>query len=192
VERPVDGGGGQHGSANSRKSLNARHRGPPTRSPLTSWGLSGNTNSYMNRDSRLSVALHVLLHMSQMRAAVTSEALGSMMATNPVVVRRILGGLRDAGIVAAVKGRGGGWMIARDLQSTSLYDVYEALDITTLFGIGVRNRQATCPIENGINKALVKVLHEAEAQLITGLRAATVATILSTATRSSASRSNAS
>ena len=69
----------------------------------------------MNRDSRLSVALHVLLHMSEMRSAVTSEALGSMMNTNPVVIRRTLGGLRDAGVVAAEKGHGGGWTLARDL-----------------------------------------------------------------------------
>jgi DNA-binding IscR family transcriptional regulator len=137
----------------------------------------------MNRDSRLSVALHVLLHMSHMRTAVTSEALGSMMKTNSVVIRRILGALRNAGIVAAVKGHGGGWTIARDLRSVSLYDVYDALGTTTLFGIAVRDPQPTCPIEKGVNRALGNALREAEALLITRLRTVAVAGILARAGR---------
>jgi DNA-binding IscR family transcriptional regulator len=141
----------------------------------------------MNRDSRLSVALHVLLHMSEMRSAVTSEALGSMMSTNPVVIRRTLGGLRDAGIVAAEKGHGGGWMLARDLRSVTLADVYDALGTTTPFGIGVRDPQTTCPIEKGVNRALVGALREAEALLMTRLRSVAVTDILKKATRSRAS-----
>ena len=137
----------------------------------------------MNRDSRLSVSLHVLLHMSKSRTAITSEALGSMMKTNPVVIRRTLGGLRDAGIVAAGKGHGGGWTIARDLRSVSLGDVYDALGTTTPFGIGVRDPESTCPIEKGVNRALGKALREAEALLMARLRSVAVANILSKATR---------
>jgi DNA-binding IscR family transcriptional regulator len=33
--------------------------------------------------------------------------------TNPVVIRRTFAGLREAGIVAATKGHGGGWRLAR-------------------------------------------------------------------------------
>jgi len=138
----------------------------------------------VNRDSRLSVALHVLLHMSEMRSAVTSEALGSMMSTNPVVIRRTLGGLRDSGIVAAEKGHGGGWTLARDLRSVTLADVYDALGTMTPFGIGVRDPQTTCPIEKGVNRALVGALREAEVLLMTRLRSVAVTDILKKATRS--------
>jgi DNA-binding IscR family transcriptional regulator len=141
----------------------------------------------MNRDSRLSVALHVLLHMSEMRSAVTSEVLGSMMTTNPVVIRRTLGGLRDAGIVAAEKGHGGGWTLARDLRTVTLGDVYDALGTTTPFGIGVRDPQPTCPIEKGVNRALGEALREAEALLMTRLRSVAVTDILKKATRNRAS-----
>jgi DNA-binding IscR family transcriptional regulator len=141
----------------------------------------------MNRDSRLSVALHVLLHMSERRSAVTSEVLGSMMTTNPVVIRRTLGGLRDAGIVAAEKGHGGGWTLARDLRTVTLGDVYDALGTTTPFGIGVRDPQPTCPIEKGVNRALGEALREAEALLMTRLRSVAVTDILKKATRNRAS-----
>ena len=146
----------------------------------------------MNRDSRLSVALHVLLHMSKMESAVTSEALGSMMKTNPVVIRRTLGGLRDAGIVAAEKGHGGGWTLARDLRSVTLADVYEALGTTTPFGIGVRDPKPTCPIEKGVNRVLGGALREAETLLMARLQSTTVADILSNATRSHAAGAQAS
>jgi DNA-binding IscR family transcriptional regulator len=143
----------------------------------------------MNRDSRLSVALHVLLHMSEMRSAATSEALGSIMNTNPVVIRRTLGGLRDAGIVDAEKGHGGGWTLARDLRSVTLADIYDALGTTTPFGIGVRDPQPTCPIEKGVNRALGEALREAEALLMTRLRSVAVTDILKKATRSRAGAS---
>jgi DNA-binding IscR family transcriptional regulator len=138
----------------------------------------------MNRDSRLSVALHVLLHMSVLRSSVTSEALGSMMKTNPVVIRRTLGGLRDAGIVAAEKGHGGGWTLARDLRSVTLADVYGALAIATPFGIGVRDPHSTCPIEKDVNRALVGALREAEAVLMKRLQSIPVRGILKRATKS--------
>lgn len=137
----------------------------------------------MNRDSRLSVALHVLLHMSETGSAVTSEALGSMMDTNPVVIRRTLGGLRDAGIVAAEKGHGGGWSLARDLGSVSLADVYEAIGFSTLFGIGPRDPNPTCPIESAVNRTLGGALEEAEALLMKRLRSVAVGDIVKKASR---------
>ena len=53
---------------------------------------------YMKRDSRLSLVLHALLHMAQRDDSMTSEQLAACLNTNPVVVRRTLGLLRQAGI----------------------------------------------------------------------------------------------
>src|SRR5262245_17420907 len=104
----------------------------------------------MKRDSRLSVALHVLLHMSETRDAVTSGALGPKMKTNPVVVRRTMGGLRDAGIVRSEKGHGGGWSLARELDAVTLGDVYDALGMSTPFTIGPRERSPRCLLERAV------------------------------------------
>ena len=81
----------------------------------------------MKRDSRLSGVLHVLLHMAEVEGPVTSEAMARAMQTNPVVIRRIMAGLRDAGFVRSEKGHGGGWTIARDLAAITLREVYMAL-----------------------------------------------------------------
>ncbi|HEY2369071.1 MAG TPA: Rrf2 family transcriptional regulator [Polyangiaceae bacterium] len=135
----------------------------------------------MNRDSRLSVALHVLLHMREMDGPVTSETLGSMMDTNPVVIRRTLGGLREAGIVAADKGRGGGWSLAADLAKVSLADVYESLGVANTFGIGLREEAPRCPLERGVNRVVGDALAGAEAHLMERFRSVNVADLLETA-----------
>jgi len=142
----------------------------------------------MNRDSRLSVALHVLLHMRETDAPITSETLGSMMDTNPVVIRRTLGGLRDAGIVAAGKGHGGGWSLASDLRKVSLADVYESLGVSSTFGIGLREEAPRCPLEREVNRAVGGALAEAEAHLMERFRSIAVADLIETAKRDHARR----
>lgn len=129
----------------------------------------------MRCDSRLSVALHVLLHMGEANGPVTSESLGPRMALNPVVLRRTLGGLRDAGIVRAVKGHGGGWSLARPLEEVTLADVYAALGSPSLFGIGHHDERPGCLVEQAVNRALGNALDEAEARLLAQLRGISLA-----------------
>ena len=60
------------------------------------------------------MALHILAHLAEAgEQPTTSEVLAAHCQTHPVVVRRSLAGLREAGIVASVKGHGGGWTLAR-------------------------------------------------------------------------------
>ncbi len=133
----------------------------------------------MRQDSRLSTALHVLLHMSEMNDVATSETLAPIIQTNPVVVRRTMAGLRDVGIVRSAKGHGGGWSLARELDLVTLGDVYDALGMTTPFSIGHRDASATCLLEQAVNRAVAGALADAEALLVARLRSITVADILS-------------
>ncbi|NVJ07050.1 Rrf2 family transcriptional regulator [Myxococcus sp. AM001] len=129
----------------------------------------------MRRDSRLSVALHVLLHMEDMGPVVTSEAMGRLLKANPVVVRRTMAGLRDAGILTSVKGHGGGWSLARTLDTVTLGDVYEALGTPALFSIGPHDESPGCLVEQAVNDALGKALDQAAALLMQHLRSTSVA-----------------
>lgn len=129
----------------------------------------------MRRDSRLSVALHVLVHMQELGRAITSDELGSMIEANPVVVRRTMAGLRDAGIVDSVKGHGGGWSLARSLDAVTLGDVYDALGAPGLFSIGPRDESPGCLVEQAVNRALGKALGEAEALVVAQFRSISVA-----------------
>jgi Rrf2 family protein len=132
----------------------------------------------MRRDSRLSVALHVLLHMSDVEGPVTSEALAERLRMNAVVLRRTLAALREAGIVRGEKGHGGGWALARDLASVSLDDVLVAIGAATLFSIGPRDEATKCPIEQAVDRAIGAVLVDAETLITRRLRGISVASLV--------------
>jgi DNA-binding IscR family transcriptional regulator len=132
----------------------------------------------MRRDSRLSVALHALLHIEERGEPVTSEALGERMKTNPVVLRRTLAGLREAGIVSAAKGHGGGWVVARDLRTVTVGDVYTALGCANPFFIGPHDEEARCPLEQAVDRAVEGALSDAEALLLKRLQSIKVRSII--------------
>lgn len=120
----------------------------------------------MRRDSRLSGVLHVLLHMAQHDGPMTSEAMAKAMDTNPVVIRRIMSGLREAGFVRSEKGHGGGWSIACDLSKVTLRDVYEALGEPSILAMGNRVESPGCLVEEVVNATLGKSFDDAEALLL--------------------------
>jgi Rrf2 family protein len=119
----------------------------------------------MKRDSRLSGILHVLLHMAEEKDPVTSEHLAKAMRTNPVVIRRIMAGLRQEGLVRSEKGHGGGWRIARDLSTVTLRDIYEAIGSPDIFAIGNRTEAPGCLVEQSVNAAMNDALAKAETLL---------------------------
>ncbi|MHA6765803.1 Rrf2 family transcriptional regulator [Sphingobium ummariense] len=129
----------------------------------------------MRNDSRLSRMLHVLLHMARHEGAMTSEKIAAMLGTNPVVVRRTMAGLRDAGYVRSEKGHGGGWIIAADLETVSLLDVHRAVGGPRIFAIGNEHSYPDCAVEKVVNEALEDALTEAEALLVDRLGAVKLA-----------------
>jgi Rrf2 family protein len=131
----------------------------------------------MRRDSRLSGVLHVLLHMAQKDGPVTSEVLARAMNTNPVVLRRVMAGLRDQGYVQSEKGHGGGWTLACDLAKITLRDIYTALGSPSLLAIGNRTETPGCVVEEAVNAALSKAFEAAESLLLARLGEVTLATL---------------
>jgi len=129
----------------------------------------------MRRDSRLSGILHVLLHMAEHDRPMTSEVLAKAMGTNPVVIRRIMAGLRDQGYVRSGKGHGGGWVLARDLAKVTLRDVYEALGRPALFAMGNRTESPGCLVEQAVNAAIDSTFQQAETLLLRRLGEVTLA-----------------
>ncbi|WP_053844249.1 Rrf2 family transcriptional regulator [Paracidovorax avenae] len=120
----------------------------------------------MKRDSRLSSVLHALLHMAEHEGPMTSDALAQCLGTHPVVVRRTMGYLRDAGIVTSDKGHAGGWRIHADLGTVTLRQLHEALGEPAMFAIGNRNESPACLVEQAVNAALEGTFAEAEALLL--------------------------
>jgi Rrf2 family protein len=88
--------------------------------------------------------------------------MASWWRTNPVVVRRSLGKLREVGLVEAVTGPGGGWTLARSPESIPLADIYTALE-ERIFPI--EPEPGTCVIEQEVHSMLTGTWERMEQEL---------------------------
>ncbi|WP_077797502.1 Rrf2 family transcriptional regulator [Streptomyces sp. JHA26] len=120
----------------------------------------------MSANSRMTVAVHVLTWMALVhgrgRDVVTSDQIATSVATNPVVIRRSLADLREAGLVTARHGAGAGWTLARAPESIALLDVFRAVHDEPLFALHRGEPNQACPIGRGIRPALRDVYADAE------------------------------
>lgn len=131
----------------------------------------------MKHDSRLSSVLHALLHMAEHEGPMTSEVLARCLGTNPVVVRRTMGLLREAGLVTSDRGHAGGWRISADLSTVTLRHLHEALGEPAIFALGNRNERPQCLVEQSVNAALDGAFADAEALLLERFAGITLATL---------------
>lgn len=127
--------------------------------------------THMKRNSRLSLALHTLSHMAGEPDRVrTSADIAEHAGTNPVVVRRVLGKLREAGLLSSEKGHAGGWRLAKAADGITLADVYLALDERLVSGAGTDAEPSLCRVETGLQRRIAEVLDDVEASLVERLR----------------------
>jgi len=120
----------------------------------------------MKRSSRLSLALHALVHLhKQPDEAITSATLAQCLMTNPVVVRRVLGELREAGIVASAKGHDGGWRLLRPANEISLRQIHDAMGESLLIRTESDPGDVQCGIVRTVNSVMGDFLADAEALL---------------------------
>ncbi|EPS1796390.1 Rrf2 family transcriptional regulator [Pseudomonas aeruginosa] len=128
----------------------------------------------MRNDTRLSRMLHVLIHMARHEGPATSEAIGQMLGTNPVVVRRTMALLKNEGYVSSEKGHRGGWRLAKPLADITLLDIHQALGASSIFAIGLSTDHPECLVEQAVNEALGEVFEAAQALLLERLGSVTL------------------
>ena len=115
--------------------------------------------------------------MGRMDGPLTSNAAAVMLGTNPVVIRRTMAGLRDAGYVRSVKGHGGGWSLTCKLRDLTMLDVHRALGENRIFALGPADPDPACLVEQAVNSSLESALREAEALLLQRLADVSLADI---------------
>ena len=83
----------------------------------------------MQISSRFTVALHIFTAVDVFKDEykVTSDFLASSIGTNPVIIRKLLTQLKNAGLITVARGTGG-IELTKDLSEISFYDVYEAIE----------------------------------------------------------------
>ncbi|BBI35539.1 Rrf2 family transcriptional regulator [Cohnella abietis] len=78
--------------------------------------------------SRFSIAVHILSLIATSSKDCTGDYIAGSVNTNPVIIRRIMGMLKKAGLVDIRPGVGGASLL-RDRDQITLLDVYRAVEV---------------------------------------------------------------
>jgi DNA-binding IscR family transcriptional regulator len=111
---------------------------------------------------------------------VTSEFIASSVNTNPVVIRKLMGQLREAGIIEVAAGTGG-IRLTREPAAISLLDIYWAVEATKpehLFRIH-EEPAAACRVGGHIEALLEPVFGEVQSAMEAKLSAVSLGQLLS-------------
>lgn len=111
----------------------------------------------MQISSRFTIAMHMLSCMEIFKDdyKVTSDFLASSIRVNPVIIRKLLSRLKDAGLIEVKRGPGGA-VIAKPLDQITFLDVYRAVDCVeenALFHFH-ENPNPDCPVGKNIHNIL--------------------------------------
>lgn len=133
--------------------------------------------SALQISSRFTLAVHILVCIDTFgnEYKVTSDFLAGSTNVNPVVVRKILGSLKKAGIVEVARGSGGA-VISKPLGEITFLDVYnavECVDKGELFHFH-ENPNPNCPVGRNIHSILDEKLERVQAAMENELRSITL------------------
>ena len=129
----------------------------------------------MPTNSRFAVAVHVLSLMAWTgEEPLKSEQVAESVNTNPVVIRRILLDLAQAGLVVSHTGSLGGSRLATDPAKTTLLDIYQALECGGVFSLHRQPPSRDCPVGVNIETVLGDVLQEVDSAVEQVLRNITI------------------
>ncbi|KIL49411.1 Rrf2 family transcriptional regulator [Jeotgalibacillus soli] len=78
--------------------------------------------------SRFSMAVHILSLIALSPSSSTSDVIAGSVQTNPVIIRRIIGQLKKAGLVGVRAGVGGTYLL-KELDEITLLDLYKAVEV---------------------------------------------------------------
>lgn len=111
----------------------------------------------MQISSRFTLAIHIFACIDTFgnECKVTSDFLAGSTNVNPVIIRKILGQLKGAGLIDVARGTGG-TTVAQPLDQISFLDVYRAVECVengNLFHFH-ENPNSNCPVGRNIHHIL--------------------------------------
>jgi Rrf2 family protein len=116
----------------------------------------------MAANSQFSIAVHVLTVIAKggRDERVKSDRIARSVNTNPVVIRRLLSNLQDAGLVISQVGAAGGTSLAKLPKDIRLSEVYKAVSCGEVFALPPNEPDQDCPVGKNMAAFLCRLQKE--------------------------------
>lgn len=135
----------------------------------------------MQISSRFTIAIHILTAIDTFQDdyKVTSDFLAGSINVNPVIIRRTMQQLKNAGLIVVKRGTGG-MEIARPMSEITLLDIFNAVDSIEdgqLFHFH-ENPNTACPVGRNIHAGLDDKLFSIQSAMENQMKAITLEAVI--------------
>ncbi len=134
----------------------------------------------MRISSKFTIAVHIIASIDYYKDSekVTSNFLAGSVGTNPVIVRNVMGDLKEAGIIDISQGKSG-ISLAKELNEITFYDVYKAVDCIGEEGLFHFHEKPNmkCLVGRNIHLAMDERLQKVQDAMENELRQITIADV---------------
>ena len=135
----------------------------------------------MQISSKFTIGVHLLAVIDYLGEddKVTSSVLAGSIGVNPVIVRNVMGNLKEAGLISISQGRSG-ISLAKKPGQITFYDVYKAVDSVNDDGLFHfhENPNPECPIGKNIHKAMDSKLDRVQKRMEDEMKQITLADVM--------------
>ena len=129
-------------------------------------------------DTKFSVALHILVMISESTEVQNSDTLANSVNTNPSYIRKITALLKKAGIIESTQGKSG-MSLLKSSREIDLLEIYQAVHPKEVKLLNVHTDvNSECPVAQYIEAVLNPIFTDAEQQLFQSLKARTLEDVI--------------
>lgn len=122
-------------------------------------------------NTRFATAIHIMTILgNNPEEWHTSDWLAGSINVNPVIVRKEISVLREAGLVESRKGKDGGCRVAKNTNDISISDIYRAVKNSEILGKKNQNPNPKCEIGKEINQNLDVLFSETNDLVVSFLK----------------------
>lgn len=132
----------------------------------------------MSNNSHFAYTIHTLTFLASFPEPQSSAFIAASIKTNPVTVRRIIGVLREAGMVETTQGINGGATLHRPASEITLGEVYALIKEDMPFGLHPHAPSPECPIGRNIQGVLERIFGDMDSLITRALMKITIQDIL--------------
>ncbi|MCQ9636787.1 Rrf2 family transcriptional regulator [Chryseobacterium sp. WG23] len=121
-------------------------------------------------NTRFATAVHIMTLLAKSpQEWLTSEWIAGSINVNPVIVRKEMSVLREAGLIMSRQGKEGGSQLAKNAELISISEVYKAVKNTEVLGKKNQNPNPACSVGKEINVHLNTLFEETDQLVVSFL-----------------------